>query len=229
MPTITTAKGGAIGVAKPFLVKLRGTNDAATLDSPAPTITAGGTHLGLAEPFLIHAAHAGERRARSVDEPLPTIAGNRGDMALCQAALLPQQGGGVLRPVSEPAPTVATDGAIALVEPYLVKYHGTGGARAVTAPLDTVTTRDRFGLVRPVVVVDGERYLLDIRFRMLQPHELAAAQGFRRDYKFSGNKSEQVKQIGNAVPRGLARALVLAALTQRSDVRELIRQCDAAA
>lgn len=226
--TITTAKGGAIGVAKPFLVKLRGTNDGADVEKPAPTVTASGNHLGLAEPFLIHSAHGKKRPAHSVAKPVPTVTGNRGDLALVEPHLLPQQGGGALRPVSEPAPTVATDGAIGLVEPYLVKFYGTGRPASVDDPLDAVTSKDRFGLARPEVVIDGERYLLDIRFRMLQPHELAAAQGFRRDYKFTGNKTEIVKQIGNAVPRRMARALVLAVKAQRSDISGLLREENAA-
>jgi len=55
---------------------------------------------------------------------------------------------------------------------------------------------------------------LGIRFRMLQPHELAAAQGFARSYKFEGNKSTQVKQIGNAVPHYTAKALCRERLKQ---------------
>jgi DNA (cytosine-5)-methyltransferase 1 len=47
---------------------------------------------------------------------------------------------------------------------------------------------------------------------MLQPRELAGAQGFPDDYQFTGTKTDQVKQIGNAVPCGLARALVEAVL-----------------
>jgi len=35
----------------------------------------------------------------------------------------------------------------------------------------------------------------------------ARAQGFPRGYKFLGNKSEQTRQIGNAVPVGMAAAL----------------------
>jgi len=66
-----------------------------------------------------------------------------------------------------------------------------------------VTTRDRFGLV----TVDGKQYRLDIRFRMLQPHELAQAQGFARDDQFVGTRTEQVRQIGNAVPVRTAQAL----------------------
>jgi DNA (cytosine-5)-methyltransferase 1 len=124
--------------------------------------------------------------------------------------------------VSEPAPTVSTAGAIALIEPFLVEYYGNGRAQSVNEPLGTATTRDRFGLARPEVVVDGNRYLLDIRFRMLQAHELAAAQGFPRDYQFSGTKTQAIKQIGNAVPRHLARALVLAAMSQSNQIAEFL-------
>jgi DNA (cytosine-5)-methyltransferase 1 len=71
-------------------------------------------------------------------------------------------------------------------------------------------------------VIDGQQYQLDIRFRMLQPHELALAQGFPKGYQFTGTKTDQVKQIGNAVPRRLARALVAAVLSQNSDVSALV-------
>jgi DNA (cytosine-5)-methyltransferase 1 len=74
------------------------------------------------------------------------------------------------------------------------------------------------------VVVDGNRYVLDIRFRMLQAHELAAAQGFPRDYQFSGTKTQAIKQIGNAVPRHLARALVLAAVSQNNQIGEFLKE-----
>jgi DNA (cytosine-5)-methyltransferase 1 len=47
---------------------------------------------------------------------------------------------------------------------------------------------------------------IDILFRMLQPHELAGAFTFPRGYQFTGTKTEQVKQIGNAVPVKLAEA-----------------------
>jgi DNA (cytosine-5)-methyltransferase 1 len=43
---------------------------------------------------------------------------------------------------------------------------------------------------------------------MLQPHELARAQGFPDSYRFSGNREDIVKQIGNAVPVNLAKALI---------------------
>jgi len=42
--------------------------------------------------------------------------------------------------------------------------------------------------------------------------KLAAAQGFPSGYRFAGNQGDKVKQIGNAVPLDVAKALVLARL-----------------
>jgi len=79
-------------------------------------------------------------------------------------------------------------------------------------PLATVTGKDRFMLVEPKT---GRAVAeLDILFRMLQPHELAAAMSFPKDYKFTGTRGDQVKQIGNAVPVQLARAHARALLSQ---------------
>lgn len=191
-----------------------------SINAPAPTVTTTSRGVGLVQPFIVAMEQGGH--VRSIDRPLNTVTTAKGGAhALCEPALLPQGGGGAMRPVSEPAPTIACDGAVGLVEPFVVKYYGTGGARSVAQPLDAVTTRDRFGLCRPVVEINGERYQIDVRFRMLQPHELAGAQGFLPDYKFTGTKTEQVKQIGNAVPRRLARAIVAAAIRQDPDVRFL--------
>lgn len=154
--------------------------------------------------MIIAMEHGG--RSLSIGDPLPTVTCAKGG-AFALAYLLPQHGGGALRPVSEPCPTVATKGAIALI----MEYYGNGKTRPVTEPLPTVTCRDRFALIQ---ARGGE-----ILFRMLKTHELAAAQGFRRDYQFTGNTSEITKQIGNAVPRRLARAIVTAAVGQNSDVR----------
>jgi DNA (cytosine-5)-methyltransferase 1 len=191
MPTITTARGGAFGVVRPYIVRMHGTSTATSIDAPLDTVEAGPVKHMLAQPFLIHAAHGKPRRGRSINEPMPTVAGNRGDMAL--------------------------------IEAFLIKYYGTAKTRSIRDPLDTVTAKDRFGLVQPFVEIHGGRYMLEVLFRMLQPHELAAAQGFPANYRFTGTNTEIVKQIGNAVPVKLTRALVLAALSGRSDVGALLR------
>lgn len=175
-------------------------------------------------PVIIAMEHGG--RVLRVDKPLPTVTCARGG-AFGLAYLLPQHGGGALRPITKPAPTIATSGAVSLI----VEYYGNGKARPVTEPLPTVTTRDRFALIQ----ARGG----DVLFRMLKPHELAAAQGFRSDYRFFGarrrngkvvaieenaNQGDITRQIGNAVPRRLARALCLAVLSQQSNVTDFIRE-----
>jgi DNA (cytosine-5)-methyltransferase 1 len=64
---------------------------------------------------------------------------------------------------------------------------------------------------------------VDIGLRMLEPHELYAAQGFPADYIIDRDmdgkkitKTEQVKRCGNAVPPPFAEALV------KANVSELI-------
>lgn len=107
------------------------------------------------------------------------------------------RGTSTVRDIARPLPSVTTSGAhFGLCEPLLVKYYGTGGCKPVSLPLDTVTTKARFGLLVP----DDT----DLLFRMLKAPELARGQGFPACYRFSGKLEDQLKQIGNAVPPGLA-------------------------
>ena len=223
--------------AEPFLIVLRGTGSCRRLELPLPALTAGGEHLGLCMPFVTRYNGTRERDCRRVhgaDSPLPVVdCSNR--YGLVTPFVLGQQSGAAPRPTREPLPTVATDGAISVVTPFLailrgqsevrsadrpaptvscsgahlglvVPYYGNDEAGGVDRPLRTVTCKDRFGLL------EGETVTLDIRFRMLLPHELAGAQGFPREYAFVGNREEQVRQIGNAVCPPVAEALAFAAL-----------------
>ena len=104
------------------------------------------------------------------------------------------------------------------VTAFLTKYYGNGTGQDIKEPLDTVTSKDRFGLVE----VHGEKYqIADIGLRMLEPHELYAAQGFPDDYiidqDISGKhitKTEQVKRCGNSVCPPIPAALVKANLPE---------------
>lgn len=165
-------------------------------------IAAGIKKFGWPEPFLLILRN--HQNGGSLDKPVPTMTTSGANFGLIQPFMLGQQSGSVPREAARPIPTIATDGAISLVEPFLVKYNGTGKAYRTSEPLDTVTAKDRFGIVQPMEI--------DILFRMLQPHELAAAMSFPRDYQFAGNREQRVKQIGNAVPVSIATALCRALL-----------------
>lgn len=122
--------------------------------------------------------------------------------------------------VGSPVPTItgqAGGGHLGEVRAFLIKYYGAGGraqAQSVRTPLGTVTTKDRFGLV----MIHGELYqLVDIGMRMLQPHELFAAQDFPEDYviDFDLNGKQVTKEIqtrlaGNSVCPPVARDVVAA-------------------
>lgn len=187
-----------------FFAILRGTSTTASIDAPCPTVTAGGGHIALIQPFLTKFHGGNPNRNSKISDPIPTIdCSNR--FGLVEPFMLGQQSGSTPRSVSNPVPTVSTAGAISLCEPFITTYYGASAkAQSTRVPLATVTTKDRFAMVSP----KGKKGKLDIGFRMLQPHELSAAQSFPTEYKFSGTKSEQVKQIGNAVPPALARAQV---------------------
>jgi len=87
--------------------------------------------------------------------------------------------------------------------------------------MHTVTTLARHGLV--TVEIDGQTYaLVDIGMRMLEPHELARAQGFPDTYRWPAggralSKRDWVKMIGNAVTRHLACALIKAVVLARPE------------
>ena len=165
-------------------------------------------HEAIIRPFLVVVNHGDPKTASGnrVED------GNSGNSARCYS-------------VEKPIPTVTCKNGYGIVHAFLTKYYGTSvKAQSVEDPLDAVTTRDRFALVEPTIVAGpslhqhngelsvpliplGNNLYLDIRFRMLQWHELAGAQGFPKEYIFTGNKSTKVKQIGNAVPRYAAKAL----------------------
>ncbi len=226
--------------AEPFLVMLYGSNDARSVDRPLPTITAGGQHIGLAEPFLIHVTHQGGSRTHNINAPLPTnTTAHRGEIALVGPFIAIMKGQSTVRGCDAPLPTITTNPHLylcepfiavmkgkskvrscnrslpaittrqhlALCEPFLVKYYGTSKIQGIDRPLGSITTKDRFGLVEA-----SEDCEIDIRFRMLKPHELAAAMSLH-NYQLTGTIADQVKQVGNAVPAQTAEKLCTALLT----------------
>jgi DNA (cytosine-5)-methyltransferase 1 len=206
------------GWPEPYIVTLRNHMAAQGLDVPLPTIAAGGQHIGLATPILLSQHNSGA--PRSADEPLPTI--TTGGAAaedhpgcarpmLVEPFILNRHGEGYgesrAHSIDEPAPTANCDGGGYLVEPFVLSQ-GAGGVprsveregqaprvHSVDQPAPTIAATGHVDLVEP-----APQY--DILFRMLEPHELAAAMGFNTaeaEYEFAGTKTEKIKQIGNAV------------------------------
>lgn len=185
------------------------------IDEPCPTVAGKGA-IGKVdvEPVLINMK--GRSSSRSVDEPAYGQT-TKEHQAVVEPFVFnmahtgkdaADRDGSYCKSVDDPLNTIAGKGMYGLAEPYIVKFYGNGeGAESIDDPLSTVTAKDRFALCIPSIGI-----ALDIRFRMLQPHELAAAMSFPKDYEFTGNREAKVKQIGNAVPLRTARALCWALL-----------------
>lgn len=78
---------------------------------------------------------------------------------------------------------------------FLTKYYGQGDGQDIAGPIHTIPTKDRFGLVR---VKNQDYQITDITLWMLQPHELAKAQGVPDDYILDrdrdGNKIAKISR-----------------------------------
>lgn len=76
-------------------------------------------------------------------------------------------------------------------------------ATSTREPIPTRTTRETDGIAMgPAIDIN------DVRFRMLEPREIARAMDFPVGYTILGNRREQVRQAGNAVTPPAARDLV---------------------
>lgn len=179
-----------------------------SVNEPVPTVAGAGA-IGKVdvEPFVFNMAHTSNDDAtmcKDVEQPLQTVAG-KGMFGLVEADpfMVRLKNNQDASDINDPLKTLTTKESYALAEPYIIKFYGNGGgADSIDDPLSTVTGKDRFALCIPSLGI-----ALDIRFRMLQPHELAAAMSFPKDYEFTGNREQKVKQIGNAVPLETAKAL----------------------
>lgn len=219
--TTVTTKAEHLLVA-PIIARQFGNSVGHRADEPNGTITAGGGGKSQLVATFLAKHFGGNYTGPGADlaEPAHTVT-TVDHHALVTSNLIKFRGtckDG--QPVTEPMPTITAGGLhIGEVRAFLLKYYGNEKEGvSLTDPLHTVTTNDRFGLV----TVEGIDYqIVDIGMRMLQPHELYAAQGFPSwyiiDQDYRGKryaKDKQVARCGNAVPPPFAEALVRANLPE---------------
>ncbi|EKN3611879.1 DNA cytosine methyltransferase [Yersinia enterocolitica] len=218
--TTITSKAEHLLVA-PIIAREFGNSVGHAVDEPSGTITAGGGGKSrLVSAFL--AKHFGGNYTgpgADLGQPAHTVT-TVDHHALVTSNLIKMRGTNTGQKVTEPLQTVTAGGNhFGEVRAFLLKYYGNEKEGvSLNDPLHTVTTNDRFGLV----TVEGIDYkIVDIGMRMLQPHELYAAQGFPSwyiiDRDYTGTKyakDKQVARCGNAVPPPFAEALVRANLPE---------------
>ena len=196
----------------PFIVEHRKNGQAKPLDEPIGAQTTK-DKFSLCTPFVVN--NNAHNVPKSLDDPAPALTTGNHAM-LCTPLVIGQNGGAQAHPVTDPCPTIPTKGAVRVATPLIVDMshpgdpNDDGRVSSGDEPLKTITTSNNLAVVNLPQLPDG-RYL-DIRIRMLKPSELAAAHSFPKDYVLTGNRTEQVKQIGNSVPVMTAAAMCRADL-----------------
>lgn len=190
------------------------------LDADKPFITPGETMKAnfLTSYYTETSKH--EVRGVSLNAPLHTITAGGNRFGLVTAFIAQHYKSSIGHTLRQPLGAITTVNKASLVTAFLTKYYGQGFGQGLDEPLHTITTKDRFGLI----TIHGDQYqIVDIGMRMLQPHELFAAQGFPNNYIINQDaegksypKSEQIARCGNSVPPPFADALVRANLPEMS-------------
>lgn len=213
VPTATKSGGGYI--VEPFVLSRQGGGAPRSIEEPTPAQVAKHSHVLIA-PY--YGSGSGES-CSSAEAPLPTVTGRAR-----HAMVVPiTHGDGVnrARDAGAPLPTITTAKRGELA--FITAAFGERPTQAprvhdVAEPAPTIPAQGRINLVQGEALASpegGPLAAVDILFRMLEPHELAAAMGFDSDeaaYEFVGTKTEKIKQIGNAVPVNTACALVKAVM-----------------
>lgn len=217
-----TAQGTKHALVGAFMAKHYGGHydgAGAPLGGPSHTVTTADHHALVTAQLVGCGGRAGQSRPRGIEEPAQTLTA-KADTCVVTSNLVKLRGECTGSDTGEPVATVTASGThIGEVRAFLVKYYGQGGQdQNIQAPMHTIPTKDRMGLV----TVAGQEYqIADIGMRMLEPHELYAAQGFPSNYVIAPvingrrlPKHAQVRMCGNSVCPPLAAALVRANLPE---------------
>jgi len=232
MRTITAAHRDELALATPFVVRhghystitgagLRegcgaGTFRGQPIETPLATVCATNDKHIVCPIVTKHYGGGRDRMSTPVSHPVGTVT-VRDHHALTAAFLTRFQGKSVGAALDKPMPTIVGKAHIGEVRAFLTKFYGTSVGADLQMPLPTVTAGAGGGHLG-LVTIHGEQWqIVDIGMRMLQPHELFAAQGFPDDYEiapmFNGKpltKTDQTALAGNSVCPQQAAAIVRA-------------------
>ena len=197
----------------PLILGQQGGAECRPVKEPCPTIATAGA-IRMITPLVVDYQKNG--KAVPVDSPIGAQTTHDRDSLVTPILMDMSHPGDTnderrVTSAGEPLKTVTTRNNHAVVTPFVFD-NANSGVQIGGGPLNTITTKDNHMVAFPVLE-DGR--VIDIRIRMLKPEELAAAHSFPSDYILTGNRGEQLKQIGNSVP------VMTAAAMCEADLREM--------
>lgn len=201
--TITTTPKQNLVEAEPFILDTQFNNVGSDLDKPAKTVTASRHY-----PYLIN-ANSSTAPAVPTDNPAPAITSRT------HLIVNPGWFGNVIS-ADEPCLTiVARQDKSPLY--YLVAQHGHFGW--------AIYDNDSPMMIE-IKAFCAAHNICDVKMRMLLIHELLQIQGFPKNYKLKGTKTEQKKYIGNSVEVNQAKAIIsaIASAVKPLSVKRVVNQ-----
>lgn len=199
------------------------------MNEPIPTLTCAnrGEQAIISAVLAGCGGRAGQSAPKPMTEPVNTITA-KADQVLVAAFMAQHNTGNAGHDMREPLSTIMGGGhhqqvvqatlsaddevRAERVSAFLLQYYSSGKrSQSLRDPLGAITTKGRFALV---MVKGVATPIVDISMRMLQVHELKAAQGFPLHYDLTDggrlSKTTQIRLIGNSVCPGMAKAIVQA-------------------
>ena len=204
-----------------------------SIDNPSPTVSTQGRLGKVTANFL--QSYYGNGLPHSENEPCPTVT-TKDRFAKVNTTFIDQQfGNSKPSSVDQPLGTITQNPKYAFVETeawlYNPQFSNKGNsidypsptiiARQDKKPLGLVICEKGEGFSIPIYDDDCETMIkikmfmayygiVDIKMRMLEVEELLRIQGFPKDYKLVGTKTDQKKFIGNSVEVNTAKAIFTA-------------------
>lgn len=154
-PLYTMVTKANMGLVMPFAVRFRNNMDAAGVNEPLGTLTAGGGHNGVAVPFITGCGgRAGQSPPTGAASPIGTATA-KADKCLAVPYMIDvNHGDGGQRrdrshSIDNPLGAATSGKSRAICLPFLAHYYGTNNMSSPGDPLDTVTAKERHSLICP--------------------------------------------------------------------------------
>ena len=217
LQTVTSRNNPPV-VLPPFLVNYYTREDAqSSVDQPMGTLTTEKRHALVIPPFIAVLKNSWSPDGsyimppRALDDTLTTLVASASQHALIVPPFIAElHGTSGARSVDEPLMGITSGGLHhALINPIIMTYNNFPVYTDVNGVMPTIPTLDRHALIEcDASTFDPADLIDDCGFRMLEPEELKLGMSFPGEYVITGNKREQVRQIGNAVACNVAEWIV---------------------
>lgn len=205
-------------------------NTAQPLEKPTSTITCANSKRLVTAQFISKQYNSNghpEANNQSIDQPLGALTVQpKNQMISAEAEFISHHyGNGFNQSVEDPLRSITTKEKIQFISAYFNSSgHPESQNQSIDKPLNTIlTARNK----KALTTLDMNLFDFDIKMRFLDAHsELGPIMGFPKGYFTGYSKKAATKMIGNAVPTGMAKALIMVTknIVERSKSENLLNE-----